>query len=219
MKIVRYKNSNDIDIQFLDEHGVVVKNRTYQSFCKGSVHNPYDKTIYGIGFLGEGDYLTSGERGTKSLPEYIAWKGILARCYHTQRLYTAYYGKCTVCDEWFNYQNFAKWFNDNKYECPGRLHIDKDILSKGNKIYSPETCLLVPQRINMIFMHKTKTIDADLPNGINRSYLLDGTIRYRAIYNGKRIGTFDNIEECIESHNKVKYIMMKSCVFRRWKSS
>jgi hypothetical protein len=38
----------------------------------------------------------------------------------------------------------------------------------GNKIYSPETCLLVPQRINMIFMSKGRTTDIDLPTGIRR---------------------------------------------------
>ena len=62
------------------------------------------------------------------------------------------------------FQNFAKWFDDNKYEVDGRLHIDKDILYPNCKIYSPETCLLIPQRINMLFLNKPNK--RGLPNGI-----------------------------------------------------
>ena len=31
------------------------------------------------------------------------------------------------------------------------MHLDKDILIKGNKIYSPNTCIFVPERINKLF--------------------------------------------------------------------
>lgn len=41
-------------------------------------------------------------------------------------------------------------------------------LSKAITVYSPETCLLIPQRINMIFMEKSKGKDSDLPNCIRR---------------------------------------------------
>ena len=68
---------------------------------------------------------------------------------------------------WHNYQNFAQWFNENRYDVEGRLHIDKDILYPGNKIYCPDTCLLVPQRINMLFLNKPNK--RGLPNGIIKS--------------------------------------------------
>lgn len=31
-------------------------------------------------------------------------------------------------------------------------HLDKDILLKGNKVYSPETCAFVPAKINSLLI-------------------------------------------------------------------
>ena len=47
---------------------------------------------------------------------------------------------------------------DNYYEIDGqRMCIDKDILIKGNKKYSPQTCLVVPNNINVLFTKSDKT--------------------------------------------------------------
>lgn len=43
--------------------------------------------------------------------------------------------------------------------------LDKDILVKGNKIYSPETCCFVPQEINNLFT-KRKSCRGTLPIGV-----------------------------------------------------
>ena len=62
--------------------------------------------------------------------------------------------------EWLHEQkNFDKWFNGNKWA------LDKDILVKGNKVYSPETCCLVPNNINQLFV-KSNSIRGVLPIGI-----------------------------------------------------
>ena len=53
MKIVRYGNSMDIDIQF--EDGTIVEHRTYFEFKKGSLKNPMTPNVYGVGFIGIGD--------------------------------------------------------------------------------------------------------------------------------------------------------------------
>ena len=76
-----------------------------------------------------------------------------------------------------NFQNFAQWYDNHKYECDGRLHIDKDIKYPGNKLYSPYHCILVPQRINMLFSNKLNK--RGLPNGIDKNkkgYLLLETV-------------------------------------------
>ena len=59
------------------------------------------------------------------------------------------YAGCSVCDEWKTFSNFRNWMVRQNFE--GR-HLDKDILVSGNKIYSPETCLFVPQEINNLLI-------------------------------------------------------------------
>ena len=60
---------------------------------------------------------------------------------------SATYDDCVVCNEWHNLQNFAKWFEENYYEIgEGRMHLDKDIICAGNKIYNPDMCIFVPQK-------------------------------------------------------------------------
>lgn len=93
---------------------------------------------------------------------------MLQRCYDPYYLnkYPTYIN-CYVCDEWLCFQNFAEWFYDNYYECNDeKMCLDKDILCKGNKIYSPENCIFVPNRINTLFVKCNKT-RGEYPIGVN----------------------------------------------------
>ncbi|WP_024347438.1 hypothetical protein [Lacrimispora indolis] len=151
MRIIGYRNKSDIDIEFLDENRYIKRHVQYTNFSKGEVKNPYDRTLVGVGYMGEGEYSSRAKGGkTNSSQEYIVWINMMTRCYDTKykSKYPAYYGLITVCSEWHNFQNFAKWYNRNKYEVDGRLHVDKDIIDPSNTIYQPDKCLLVPQRIN-----------------------------------------------------------------------
>ena len=150
MIIVGYRKYSDIDVYF-PEYDWTFKNREYSKFKKGNIKCPYEKSVYGIGYLGEGEYKTK-ENG-KPTRVYDTWKSMLQRCYDKkcQEKYPTY-KDCKVCEEWLNFQNFAKWYEENYYEIEGeRMHLDKDILIKHNKIYSPETCVFVPNTINVLF--------------------------------------------------------------------
>lgn len=81
------------------------------------------------------------------------------------------------------------------------MHVDKDVMIKDNKIYSPETCIFLPQRINMIFMKKNRNIDSDLPTGMRRTK--DG---FSATYNTKDIGNFKLLEEALYYYNIEKQL-------------
>lgn len=120
------------------------------------------------------------------------------------------YKEVTVCEEWHNFQNFAKWYDENYYEVEGeRMELDKDILVKGNKIYSPKKCIFVPQRINILFVNN-KNQRGNLPVGVNlnkgKFYARGSTINSLNGY--ELLGSFDKPEEAFVSYKlfKEKYI-------------
>ena len=106
IKIIRYNKSDDIDVMFLDEPSYVAKNVTYLNFKRGKIKNPFDKSIYGIGYLGDGDNQT--KINGKRVRAYNVWHEMIARCCEESRAfkYSAYYGICTVCQEWLCYNTF-----------------------------------------------------------------------------------------------------------------
>ena len=153
MIITKYRMNGDIDVYF-PEYDWTFKGATYQSFKNSNIKCPYERAVHGIGYLGEGKYKVS-ENG-KPTKVYYTWKSMLERCYdskfHEKR---PTYVDCEVYEEWLNFQEYGQWFYDNYYEIKGeRMHLDKDILVKGNKIYSPDNCIFVPQTINSLFIKR-----------------------------------------------------------------
>jgi hypothetical protein len=146
MKIIDYQDSHNVLIEFQDEHRFQ-KWCFYNVFLKGEVLNPYDKSYYGVGCLGE---INASEHNKA----YSVWRFILKRCYKNNNidLRAKSYLNCTVSDEWLTFKNFCAWYEANYYPIGNeKMCVDKDILIKNNKIYSKETCLIVPNRINMLF--------------------------------------------------------------------
>jgi hypothetical protein len=201
MKIIKYIDSSDIIVEFQDEHKFKTQ-CTYNNFCRG-ILNPYDQSTFKRGYIGEGKYVTRIGKDTTS--NYRAWFSMMERCYSGKdRKYFLSYIGCSMCEEWWNFQTFCKWREDEWYTCGNeRMHIDKDILIKGNKVYSPETCLLVPQRINMMFIEQPNKYG--LPSGIS----LTQSGKYHAEYNAVRLGNFTTLEEAINAHDTAKRIHIK----------
>ena len=156
MIIVKYRNARNINVYF-PEYDWTAKEVQYGNFKKGVVSCPYERTVYGVGYIGEGKYKMS--KNGKAVKCYEVWIKILQRCYddicHKDR---PTYNQCNIYEDWLNYQNFAEWYYKNYYEVDDeRMTLDKDILIKGNKIYSPETCIFVPERINTLFVKCDKS--------------------------------------------------------------
>lgn len=156
MIIVDYRGALDIDIYF-PQYDWTFKNANYSNFKKGNIKCPYDRNVYGIGYLGDGDYKAS-ENG-KNTRVYDTWRGMLRRCYGKEyhKKHSTYID-CEASEEFHNFQNFGEWDDDNYYKIDGEtMNLDKDILVKHNKIYSPETCIYVPQTINKLFIKCDKS--------------------------------------------------------------
>lgn len=195
MKIIRYGGCDDIDVEFLDEHHYIKEHQSYVNFKSGSIKNPYDKSKYGIGYIGVGRHRAKVNGQYNYI--YDVWADMINRCYHSKDRFSAYYGTCTVCEEWLNFQVFADWYEAHEYPVNERLHLDKDILLAGNKEYAPKKCMLVPQRLNMMFMNKSN--DKGLPNGVRRY-----ANKYCAKYNSKELGSFNTVEEAYKAYTDKK---------------
>ena len=204
MKIIAYRKHSDIDVEFLDKYHYVKRNNTYHNFKLGQIKNPYDRALFGVGFIGDGKWKVKDENG-KFSRVYLCWMHMIERCYYEKNkdLHPSYFGLATVCPEWHNFQIFADWYKEREYEVDERLHLDKDIKHAGNMIYAPEHCLLVPQRINELFTCKRNNYG--LPVGIKKT----SSGKYSASYNGKNLGTFKTLDKAFEEYAAIKEKVIK----------
>ena len=168
MKIVEYNNSSNIIIEFQDEHRCR-KRCNYKNFKKGGVRNPYQSMWFGIGYIGEGKY--KSKEKNKETKAYMTWRNMMQRCYDPYELNKhPTYINCYVYEKWHNFQNFAKWWYENIYDCNGeQMCLDKDILYKENNLYSPDTCIIVSERINKLFI-KQQRKRGEYPIGVTTVY-------------------------------------------------
>jgi hypothetical protein len=150
LEVTRYCNSENVTIRFIGyDHEVKT---TAGNIRKGKVKNLMLPAVYGVGYIGVGDYSFSRDKKAGA-----TWNNILTRCYseveHKRR--PTYIG-CAVIPEWLNFQNFAEWFYDTSNYQPG-LYIDKDLKVQGNKVYGPDTCLFVTPEVNQAVLMSDAT--------------------------------------------------------------
>ena len=105
-----------------------------------------NKKVYGIGI---NDYDGAIKVDGKEIKGYACWRDILRRCYDEKFiLLNPSYKDCSVALEWLFFSNFKRWYDEHhRVNC----QIDKDILIKGNRIYSSSTCCFVPHAVNSLF--------------------------------------------------------------------
>lgn len=154
-EIVEYFNYYKVKVRFLATGYEVFTSS--KSIKNGTVKDKMHPTHFGVGFIGDGKYKACvGGNNTKA---YTCWNNMLSRCYTGN--HKSYIG-VTVCEDWHNFQNFAKWYDENYIE---GFHLDKDIIKKHLKIYSPSTCQFVESRDNLMFefsLRRAKIISSEV---------------------------------------------------------
>ena len=209
--IKEYRNNKDIDVYF-PEYNWVFKHAKYRSFKNGNIKCPYEPRYYGVGYLGEGKYKVK-ENG-KNSDEYDIWYRMLQRCYDPkfQEKRPTYKG-CEVEEYLLDFQHMGEWINENYYEIPGeQMHLDKDILCKGNKTYSRDTCIFVPERINSLFTKRNNARGKN-PIGVTPRESGNYQVQCNDIY-GKRItlGTYSTEEEAFRVYKQYKEKVIKEVI-------
>ena len=98
---------------------------------------------------GINDYMGKIRINKKLIESYSHWYKMIERCYSEEKnkIFPTY-ADCSVCSSWMLFSNFKIWFDKNYIK---GYELDKDILIKGNKVYSPSTCCFVPKSINSMF--------------------------------------------------------------------
>lgn len=112
-----------------------IKNRKPQDRLFPSVH--------GVGILG---YAHRND----DVKVFDMWRAMIARCYNPNNPRFKTYGAkgITVCDRWKRFDYFLEdikhlpGYDHDKIQS-GELSLDKDIIDRSKKIYSPETCCFV----------------------------------------------------------------------------
>lgn len=174
------------------------------------------KLIYGIG-VNDADYNVRPIIDGKEVPcpYFRAWRGLLRRCYHTENLkIRPTYKDCTVCDEWLYFSNFRSWMASQDWQ---GNHLDKDIISVGNKIYSPEFCAFVGCLINQSIRVNESTRGI-LPIGV---YLDQGKYKAQISKYGVNysLGRYNSMRDASETYKKEKisYLteLSKTCKDKR----
>lgn len=166
-KVLKCTNSLNILIEFVDTG--------FRKICQtkeiktGSILDRSLPSVSGVGILGD-KYPTIyyNSDGKKiNLKHYEAWSGMLKRCYNQnhQERHPTYKG-CTTSDNFKSYTYFYEW-------CERQIGfdyydwcLDKDILVKGNKVYSEDVCVFVPNEINCLFT-KTNKSRGKYPIGVH----------------------------------------------------
>lgn len=205
MWIIDWRGEKDIDIQF--EDGNIVYHKIHINFKRGEIKNPFYPFVCGVGYYG-------ADKDTVPREIYTKWVNMIKRCYDKNTLDRCNtYNGCTVCDDWYNLQNFYKWYVDNKWSNSIKLDCEKDILS-NEQIYSPTTCLLVPHDINMLFTHYTNK--NGLPQGIICNKYTNGKYNVGFHKNGKRqtFGTYNTLKDAQTVLQKERILYLREILLK-----
>jgi len=160
--------------------------------------------VYGIGI---NDYSGFIKVNGDIIDSYSKWRSMIWRCYDTEfHKKEPSYSGCTVCNKWILFSNFKIWYDKNYIS---GYQLDKDVLIKGNKVYSPETCCFIPLEINYLCA-KSKAIRGKYPIGVSFSKQKRKFISCISVKNKyKHIGLFDNAIDAFISYKNAKEAYIK----------
>ena len=204
--VTKYINSRTVHVKFIDTGYETVTELKH--IRTGQVRDRWKPSVFGVGVIGE----LPISHGGKHDKEYVFWKGILERCYdekyHSKQ---PTYKDCCVSEDFKYYPYFKEWCNKqdgftSQDENGNYFQLDKDILVKGNKVYSEDTCIFIPSNINSMLL-KSVTPKNNYPTGV---YWHTSRLKFIAQCSDRKglteyLGCFDTPEEafiCYKAHKE-----------------
>ena len=167
-------------------------------------------SVLGVGL---NDVVFKTSNGGKAIWQYKLWKGMLDRCFSEKvKMTNPSYKDVTCCDEWLSFGNFLAWCNKEVgYKGkPEGYCLDKDLIIKGNKTYSPEACSFVPMSVNKLFTGRKKR-EGNYPIGVHwhsRNCMFEAQLSYNG--KQKQVGSFCTPEEAFAAYKVAKEAQIKA---------
>ena len=205
-KVLKYNDKTNVEIQFLNT-GYETTVRLVQ-VRKGEVKDPYSPSVYGVGILGT--KYPSKVNGVQT-KEYELWHSMLVRCYsdaYKKRQPT--YEGCEVSENFLHYEYFYEWCHNQIGFGNKDWHLDKDLLTKGNKVYSQDFCVFLPQEINKM-LTKSNALRGEHLIGVHWCNTKKAFVAQVAKGKGKQknLGYFNTEIEAFNAYKKAKEAFVK----------
>lgn len=149
-KIISYENAKNVRIKFVKTGYETVGG--LGNIRKGVIKDRMLPSVFGVGFMG-GKY--KSKINGKHTKEYILWRSMLQRCYDEKFIKDfPTYTKAVTSENFNNYDWFYEWCNKQIGFGLEGFELDKDLLVKGSKVYSEDTCVFLPKEINNVLIKR-----------------------------------------------------------------
>ena len=149
-KILKYNDKKNVEIQFLKTGFETTVE--LGSIRNGRVKDRYLPSVYGVGVIG--DKYPSKVNGVQT-KEYKLWTSMLVRCYSNSfKKKKPTYEGCEVSNNFKSFEYFYEWCNKQVGFGAKGFELDKDLLIKGNKVYSEDSCVFIPTEINSLLVKR-----------------------------------------------------------------
>ncbi len=215
--ITKYINHKEVYVKFLDT-GYETK-AYFGNIKKGIVRDRTVPSILGVGIIGDEVTKVNGNR----LKEYNLWQALLGRCYcdkfHVK--YPTYLG-CTVSENFKYYPYFKSWCQQQiGFDClddkGNHFELDKDLLIKGNKVYSEDTCCFIPREINVALIYN-QTKKGNHPIGVSFNKVSNKFVAYVKKGEGSQeyLGYFEDVSVAFLAYKEAKEAYLKELA-NKWK--
>ena len=212
-KILKYNGSKNVEIRFL-KTGYETAVRL-GDIKNGKVKDPYAPSVYGVGVSGTKYPPTINGVKTK---EYGLWYSMLERCYSDalKKRCPTYEG-CEVSDKFKSYEYFYEWCNKQIGFSNQSWQLDKDLLIKGNKVYSEDSCVFIPKEINLLLVKSTASRGEHLigVHWCKKGKAFKAQVS-KSAGKSKRLGSFKTELEAFKAYKTAKETFVKEQA-EKWK--
>ena len=212
-KILKYNDKENVEIQFFNTGFKMVARFT--NIKSGSIKDPYVPLVYGVGVSG---IKYPSKLNGRNIKEYDLWHSMLERCYSDiyKKKYPTY-EDCKCSDNFKSYEYFYEWCHNQIGFGVSDFELDKDLLVKGNKIYSENICVFIPSEINSLLTKRESSRGNHLIgvhwSNTNKAFVAQVN---KGKGQKKQLGYFKTEIEAFNAYKKAKEVFIKEQA-NKWK--